>query len=32
MATLILDDGTKFHGEIFGDKRSIAGEVGKYKK
>uniref|UniRef100_A0A069DM27 CAD like protein n=1 Tax=Clytia hemisphaerica TaxID=252671 RepID=A0A069DM27_9CNID len=27
MATLILDDGTKYHGQIFGDERSIAGEV-----
>ena len=30
MATLILDDGTKYHGDIFGDERSISGEVGKW--
>ena len=29
MATLILDDGTKYHGDIFGDERSISGEVGE---
>lgn len=28
MATLILDDGTRYRGQIFGDKRSISGEVG----
>ena len=27
MATLILEDGSKFKGHVFGDKRSVAGEV-----
>lgn len=31
MAQLILEDGSRFAGKIFGDKRSISGEVGMYE-
>lgn len=29
-ATLVLEDGTKFEGFVFGSPTSVAGEVGKF--